>query len=630
MGTRVLTTYAILTYLNSVSKNQIDLYVPIACRCLINHLSEHVTKNNLAKWIQEEYGLKIYIGVCDTLLKRMSHEPYKYVQWSNGEYVVVTEKIINKLEQHKEGAIEEEITILCNKILGFAENVYSTKYTNAEIQSGLSTFFDNHDGDMIFEEEKLINSLKRSSTSKTSSKKIKYIISQFIIWSKENDLDSFVKLKNISKGHAIASIIAMQDVGKYVGKMENVVIALDAPIMFNLLGLNEDSNKQFAEELLTILKKQGCRFIIFNQHFQELKQTFTSTIHLLFTKNYSLEKASRLLKYAVRNNISGSQLSLILQNLENTLSKWDITVEQAPDTPIHYNDIDESMLSSLITSSYNGSSTSNEDEFQKLIIENDVEAISYIYKIRGNDVASNLKNCKALLLTTNNTLAYHSNNKNVSRITHQIPVCMTDVFLSTILWFNYPEKSENINEQVLMNECYKNINLSDDILIKFYNDVRQINDKNPLSEEQIILVNTSQIVQDMLEKKTFNDISQFTDTTTSEILQEIEISRNQELNRKNDQLKKYDIKFEKIASYLSKFIIVICWFLLLVIFIALKLVDFSNWTGIYKILFNIISILPAIWGLLVWFGIIRPKIEISNKLKIKLKTYIEIWFNKES
>ena len=38
-------------------------------------------------------------------------------------------------------------------------------------------------------------------------------------------------------------------------------------------------------ELLGILEKQGCDFIIFRQHYQEVLQTFNSTIHLLYTKD---------------------------------------------------------------------------------------------------------------------------------------------------------------------------------------------------------------------------------------------------------------------------------------------------------------------------------------------------------
>lgn len=92
----------------------------------------------------------------------------------------------------------------------------------------------------------------------------------------------------------------MKNIGNYVGKMSGVIIALDSPIIFNLLDLNEKVNFDMSSELLGILKKQGCSFVIFRQHYQEVLQTFNSTIHLLYTKNYSLDKASRLLKYSVR------------------------------------------------------------------------------------------------------------------------------------------------------------------------------------------------------------------------------------------------------------------------------------------------------------------------------------------
>ena len=187
----------------------------------------------------------------------------------------------------------------------FSKDNFGVEYSIEETQNGILRFLENHDGDIILNEEGLIDRVARQTKK---SKKLNYILSKFIIWSKDNSSETFQLFKNIAKGHALASLLSMKGVCNYVGKMSGVTIALDSPIIFNLLSLNEKVNFDMSSELLGILKKQGCDFIIFRQHYQEVLQTFNSTIHLLYTKDYSLDKASRLLKYAVRNKISASFL----------------------------------------------------------------------------------------------------------------------------------------------------------------------------------------------------------------------------------------------------------------------------------------------------------------------------------
>jgi hypothetical protein len=92
-------------------------------------------------------------------------------------------------------------------------------------------------------------------------------------------------------------------------------------------------------------------------------------------------------------------------------------------------------------------------EYKRGQIENDVETISYIYRIRKNEAISNLKGCKAILLTTNEAIAFASKHNEIStnRVKPTIPPCLTDIFLSTILWANYPSKNNELNIKCLIN-----------------------------------------------------------------------------------------------------------------------------------------------------------------------------------
>ena len=622
MINRTITSYTILNYFSEKGISQIDLYVPFACKCINKNASQTVSIEDLKKWFSEEYGLsKIYQGVFVSLLKKLTS--LGILSLGGGCYNINKQQLIKEIEKFHEIDNSLSIEELCQKLILFSKENFGVEFSIEETQNGILRFLENHDGDIILDEKGLIDRVARQTEK---SKKLNYILSKFIIWSKDNSSETFQLFKNIAKGHALSSLLSMKGVCNYVGKMSGVTIALDSPIIFNLLSLNEKVNFDMSSELLGILKKQGCVFIIFKQHYQEVLQTFNSTIHLLHTKDYSLDKASRLLKYAVRNNISASFLKNKRQLLDSILSKWNISICEAPSIPNRYSEIDSEKLNELLMKRYLDNNVEIDDNKRKTI-ENDVDVISYIYRMRGNSPASNLKNCNAILITTNTALAYASKHPELSNVCHSIPVCMTDAFLSTILWFCYPDTSSDINEKVLLSECYNNLSLSDEILHRFYSEVKELDASTPISEEIMLNINTSRMVQELLESKTFNETSLYTDKTTAEILQEIEISRNTEIKTLSGTLDNHDTKFLSIAKIAAGTIIFFVWLVLVVLFLILKYIDYSNWTNIWKIVLNILSVIPALWGLLCWFGIIKNKAYILDFLTNKIYTIIKTWFD---
>lgn len=627
MINRTITSYTILNYFSEKGISQIDLYVPFACKCINKNASQTVSTEDLKKWFSEEYGLsKIYQGVFVSLLKRMAS--LGILSLDGGCYNINKKQLIEEIEKYKETDNSVSIEELCQQLILFSKNNFGVEYSLEETQNGILRFLDNHDGELILDEQGLID---KTSRQRPNAKKLNYILSRFIIWSKDNSSQTFQLIKNIAKGHALSALLSMKNVYNYVGKMSGVTIALDSPIMFNLLGLNEKINLDMSSELLGILKKQGCNFIIFKQHYQEVLQTFNSTIHLLYTKNYTLDKASRLLKYAVRNKISARFLKSKLELLDSILSKWNISISEAPSIPNRFSEIDSVKLNELLMKRYLDNNVEIDDNKRKTI-ENDVDVISYIYRMRGNSPASNLKNCNALLITTNTALAYASKHPDLSNVCHSIPVCMTDAFLSTILWFCYPDTSSDINEKVLLSECYNNLSLSDEILHRFYLEVAEINASTPISEEIMMHINTSKIVQELLESKTYNESSLYTDRTTAEILQEIEISRNLKINSLSGTLGNHDAKFLKIAKVISSIIIFVIWILSVSLIVFLEFVDYSNWSNIWKIVLNILSIFIFLWGPINWIisklDVFNNKTYLLDFLTKKIFKVIKNWFDK--
>ena len=138
-----------------------------------------------------------------------------------------------------------------------------------------------------------------------------------------------------------------------------------------------------------------------------------------------------------------------------------------------------------------------------------------------------------------------------------------------------------------------------------------------LSEEQILDANTSEVVMDLLESKTFNDENLYTDLTAAEILEELELKRNIELNDKTDRLFRVESNSWKRSRTIATILYSVLWVGMVILFLFLKFIDYSSWKG-WNILFNILSVLPALWGLLSWGGWIWPKANVINGIANKV------------
>lgn len=137
------------------------------------------------------------------------------------------------------------------------------------------------------------------------------------------------------------------------------------------------------------------------------------------------------------------------------------------------------------------------------------------------------------------------------------------------------------------------------------------------------------MVQELLESKTFNDTSLYSDKTTAEILQEIESSKNSKINKLSGTLDNHDDRFLSISKFIAGIIISVIWIGLVALFIVLKYIDYSNWSNIWKIIFNSLSIIPTLWGLMCWIGIIKQKAYLLNYLTERIFKGLKNWFDKQ-
>ena len=601
--------YAILDYFSEKGMDVLDTYIPLFCKAIVAENLEVVNRDSMKKILAARYGLNaITLGAIDSILKRMVANDY--LKRDHHELCINKAKAIDFVNENPEADVEKDFYYLVQKISRYAKDVFNENYSIEDTSESLIVFLDKHGSEFVFDKDNVVNKLTRQK----AKKQIGYVISTYILNAYEKNYDDIRILTKLAKGRIIARVVTLSEFDSYIGKLDKVKVALDAPVIFNLLGLNGDSGCNLTIELLDILKKNGAKFIIFSNNYCEITNTLSNAIWRLRTHQWEYDKSSRVLKYAIRNHLNDYYIQTKLSQVDSLLDSWKIEIIDAPGYPEKYQEIDLDRLTNIISRKYSNNGEVELDENQKARIATDVDSISYIFRLRGNNPATNLKQCKAILVTNNVAISYASNDGKLSAIRHNIPPCVTDVFLSTILWTAYPGNNTDLNDKVLLCECASNMLLDDEIIKSYYNKVNKLNKQQRITKEQVLLLTSTSIAMELLERHTLNDPERFTDETPEEILREIEEVQNKKINNANKNL-------EKLAHGIAVGLYWILWFFITLIF-ALKFIDYSDCGAIVNWILSALQLITGLWGALSWGGIIWSKVNIIAFIEKKIYRYL--------
>lgn len=607
-------------------KDIIDSYTPLVCASIKLKAYSKITRENVQDDFKEFYGIDIPLGAIESIMNRMSKNSLLAKQM--GEWLVNYDKVCEIVKNDDKDELDTAFQELIIELNKYCLDVFSVQLSTDEIETGIIAFFKDYDLDLLFASSNGVSVLPKVK----ESKKAKYIIAKFITDLQNSNPIKFKTILKIAKGYAIASLITNNDIQFYTGNLNDVEVFLDAPIIFNLLGLNGDSNQKLGKELMDALKKNGATIKIFEVNRGEVIKTIEDAIKRLNTKDYDISKSSRVLRTSIRENISAQQLQIRLNQFESILNKYLIIKVDTPSlTDMEYQfQIDESKLTKIIEDLY------KKDKYKipwyvSEKIERDVEAISSIFKIRRKTRATSLKSSKAIFVTSNEQIAYAAKvyERNEWEYKSKIPVCVTDIFLSTILWANYPTKNDNLNIRQLISECYNIIELDNHLLNKFYEDINRMHKENLITEEQFYLLSASNLAYTLLEQKTFNDIEEYTDKTPSEILEDMQLRINAELISEQSKLSRIDYNIRKFSKFLAKSTFVLIGVILILLSLWVRSQNpqlNKNWL---KISIWIISMFFGIFGILRWMELIPPKLKIESSIDNFIFNQLKNLLNKD-
>lgn len=618
MINKALQSYAtIQTLWTNSGMDLIEIYAVLSIKALddaLNNGEHSIDEKKLRDYFVNEYGLtNITVGAAAKFLKRLENK-HNVVYRHNHAYVIKPENL-NKFrkEYPYEEDLSGEIEDIAEEIRQFAQEVHNMPLTKEQVLEGLINFFERYGGDIVIEQKDIKDFAVIKYKMKTTSQKIRYVISEYIVRKEEEDSDRFNVILQFAVGNMVASAVSMQDFTERNASLKDLVIYLDAPVIFNILKLSGDVPYELSKDLIERLRKLNCRLVIGSSHYSEIVGSINYAIGLLKEEHPDLTKANRIYFNAIERGLSDKDLEAILQSVDDTVQQHGIETLSLPIKEAGFSDIKEGNLRKIIIDAYSDNGKIPVPQYRKQSISRDAKVIYHVLMLRSGRMGLKLNDAGAMLVSNNmmlcNAVYLALQGKSSSRFP---PVILTEN-LSTIIWANSSERNVDLHKKQLINECLSSLRVRADMLRRFYKDIKSKHAKHAISDQAYLDVITSDLTQQMFAEQTFNDHSMYTDEVAMDIVRRVnEIERmkaqedveksRQEESESSQRLDGINSSFMgKSISYANR-ITNLAGIALGILLICNSYGLFKHLSGFFLIAEVVIFVLFAGWAAWNWLG----------------------------
>ena len=619
-----------------LKKDYIENFIPFIATLIKKYNYGAIDVNTICNDFRKEFGLVIpYHPMCTILARAQkrglidkSYDTFKpnKNKVAQFDFTRTADEQIRKQEK------------IIKEFIDFAKREYSVELTKEGADAAFISFLKDHDLDILFasHQSTVLPPIKPSNEKK-------FLIYKFIKDAHESEPQVFEFIVDIAVGYILASAILYDKFNKFAGKLRKINFYFDTRCILRLIGAEGKEKKDaYMEFFKTLLEEKGNLFI-FQHTYDEIMGILEDALRRVGSPLYDPSLASPVLRYFVENNYKSSDVERFIVNADSVLQENKIIKVDAPDpNKYKYYQIDEEKLYGAIVEIYKEQNPSFKELEKRSAIQRDVKSIASIYKLRKGRKPKTIKEADSIFATTNSGLSYANKRFESSEIgeDHNIPACLTDIFIGTLIWLQSPAKVLSLNEKKIIADCYAALQPNDTLIKKFLNEVEKLKGEKKISDDEHYLLRTHRVAMELLEEKTMGDPNNFTDKTSEEILEEIREGIKKEGEEKylkekehhGETLSKLDTtekekegierniekRAEKISAIFGKILFVI----LVIIFIlgtaAQFFPDFLNNQRLLRVPLILITFLFGLLSVATGFNIkgLRDKIKIVIKNKI--------------
>ena len=519
MPTNTLTSLAILKVNVNHGRDYLDYLRPFILQVLVENKPDPITGNVVSSHIQRQFGLEIPERAVNIVLGRISKQ--HFIKRESGVYRQTGElpdpRIVSKWAE-----AERHIGAVLHGLQQFSKETINP-IPNDEVAVNATCAFLGEFG---------ITCL-RSYLRGTAIPDLEHthhadivLVSQYVQHIQRTDPISFNSFLVLVQGHMLANALMCPDLHNAPQTYKGMSFYFDTPLLVQALGLEGDSRKVAARELIALLTKLGGKVVAFSHSRNELQGVIYGAANHL----ESWSGRGSIVLEARKAGVSRADLIYLADSLEDELSKIGIEVQPTP-RYTEQHQIDEAVFEQVL-----------EDEvsyYNARARDDDINSVRSIYVIRANAAVSSLEKAKAVLVTSNAAFAKAAWNYGKQyRASENVSSVITDFSLANVAWLKAPMGAPDVPVTQLLAFSYAALKPSSDLLGKYLKEIELLESKGEIDPSQHQLLRGSHLAYQELMHLTLGQDTALTGETVSEIIDRVsgEIKKG-ESERLNEEQK---------------------------------------------------------------------------------------------
>jgi len=496
----------------------------------------------LCEQFEKEFDLKIPLHPMLSVLNRCVRR--HLLRRIQGGYTINEEVVGDlSLSPNRDDFIRRYRELI-EQFIEYVKDNFEDEIDSDKAEEALLQYLHRYDMDILFS-----NSDRSAIPNKPKAKhdkRIAYMLSQFAIYAHTSQPDLFDTLSDIALGNVITSAVLLDDYNWPSDTVRKSNIYLDSPIILRMIGTaGEGQATAFCDFISTLLDK-GAKLWIFEHSKQEALQILEGARYWVGSPDFNPELASRTALFFRQQGYTDSEIERFILRVDNTLKLYRIEVfSQHPYMENKEYQVDERHIKGVIEECY-GISGSDQETYEDRTLK-DVASIAAVYRLRAGRRTTLLREAKHVFVSINASLSFASKKALCDQKVREIPVCVTDVFLGTIMWINSPREAKKAARSRLIADFYAAVAPNAALEARIIQEARQLRDREKITEDDFLLLTTSFVTKDLLSKKTFNDPELLDSSTSFEILEDIK-----EVIRKEERSKTIEAELEREREQLAR------------------------------------------------------------------------------
>lgn len=485
---RTLISSAMLTAMcdtNSVDNLKLLEKFVAMCIAETTDVGSLIDKDKVLKYMDESYSFHdMPMPVLEKILQRMSQGSERSIATStSNNYKLIrnldAELATFKLQEHTAQVKTHDIIVALTDWLRKVSP--KMKADEDTVSIWLGDFFDARGVDVLFDIDEL-----RADTIKNTDA-LNYQIGRFILEAKETDDILFAKIEDIARGAMIASAIYIDtsNTPAFVKerRLTNLSVYLDTAFVLSALNYKRADQKKAADTLLDMLRENGASLFIFPQHKDEI----VDILRNFRDRDAYDAKPSQPLERLEAERFTTIEIDQEIQSLTFSLKSLGIAdapresyldeigaLKKNPATYIDYSGLSDHVLKKIPR-------YSRSDK----MLQNDIDAISYIVLQRDGMRYETIESCQSIFLTTNYSLVREANQfLRYSAYKMQISPIISDIDLTSILWIKYAMQNRNIPRLWLISAANAAVSPTASVMGKFYEITVRMSKKGDLTDDE--------------------------------------------------------------------------------------------------------------------------------------------------